>query len=124
MKRLITNWLVLAVLLTFVGCSYLQDYGLLNQPTQETSTSISYSIKANQLETYFPRAGDKAEQALVDLFGSAKISLEVASYSLTAPAIVKALGDAKRRGIATRVITDKVQSAGRSQEVAIDDLLL
>jgi phosphatidylserine/phosphatidylglycerophosphate/cardiolipin synthase-like enzyme len=82
------------------------------------------SIQANQISSYFSRVGDHPEAELISLYDRAQSSIDVASYSLTYPSIIKALTDAKKRGVKVRVITDRIQTAGKTQRVAVDDLLL
>jgi phosphatidylserine/phosphatidylglycerophosphate/cardiolipin synthase-like enzyme len=40
-------------------------------------------------------------------------------YSITHPDIVKAIKDAKKRGVVVRIISDKIQSAGKTQVEAL-----
>ena len=84
---------------------------------------VTTTIQSNQLQTYFPRSGDSPDKVLASLYGSSIQTLDIAIYSLTYPSIVKAIGDAHKRGVKVRVISDKTQAAGKSQTVAIDDLL-
>jgi phosphatidylserine/phosphatidylglycerophosphate/cardiolipin synthase-like enzyme len=72
---------------------------------------------AGPIETYYAPE-DLPVERLATLYTEAKRSLYVAVYRLTAPPIVKALLDAKKRGVDVRVLTDreglddpKVQSA-------------
>jgi phosphatidylserine/phosphatidylglycerophosphate/cardiolipin synthase-like enzyme len=81
-------------------------------------------IQPNQLQTYFPRSGDNPDSVLSALYLSSTSTLDIAIYSLTYPSIVKSIGDAYKRGVKVRVISDKIQAAGKSQTVAIDDLLI
>lgn len=73
---------------------------------------------------YFPRAGADPAPILSDIYSKAINRIDIAIYSLTHPVIVKAITDAKKRGIQVRVISDKIQSAGATQKHAINDLLL
>jgi phosphatidylserine/phosphatidylglycerophosphate/cardiolipin synthase-like enzyme len=72
---------------------------------------------AGPIEIYYAPE-DLPVERLATLYAEAKRSLYVAVYRLTAPPIVKALLDAKKRGVDVRVLTDreglddpKVQSA-------------
>ena len=75
------------------------------------------------IQVFFPRAGQDPAPVLVNLYNGAAASLDVAIYSLTHPDIVKAIGDAQRRGVQVRIITDKEQAAGSTQKHALNDLL-
>jgi phosphatidylserine/phosphatidylglycerophosphate/cardiolipin synthase-like enzyme len=88
---------------------------------------VSSAIADNttkQAECYFTRSMGIPDVRLVMKYGEAKEKLDIAIYSLTEPSIVLAIGDAYRRGVQVRVITDKVQASGNSQKHAINDLLL
>ncbi|MGA9047687.1 MAG: phospholipase D-like domain-containing protein [Dehalococcoidia bacterium] len=96
------------------------------QPTQGTQTSQTTSTQPTQqadVQVYFPRAGDQVPERLVSLYNGATISLDIAIYSLTYPSIVKAIGDAARRGVKVRIITDSIEAKDKSQQAAINDLL-
>ncbi|KOS01388.1 phospholipase D-like domain-containing protein [Paenibacillus polymyxa] len=62
---------------------------------------------------------DHPDRALIDVINSADSTLDVAIYSLTQPDIVRAIRDAKGRGVTVRVITDKLQATGRTQAQAL-----
>lgn len=52
--------------------------------------------------------------AVVDVIATAKSRLDVAVYSLNNKAIIKALVDAKDRGVVIRILTDTTQAAGNA----------
>jgi phosphatidylserine/phosphatidylglycerophosphate/cardiolipin synthase-like enzyme len=62
---------------------------------------------------------DHPEKTLISIIGEAKLTLEIAIYSLTHPDIIQAIKDAKARGVVVRVITDKIQASGKSQTEAL-----
>jgi len=51
--------------------------------------------------------GENCTAVITDQIGAAKREVLVQAYSFTSPEIVKALADAKRRGVDVRVILDK-----------------
>ena len=53
------------------------------------------------------------------MINSSTQTLDIAIYSLTHPEIVAAIKEAKKRGVAVRIISDKIQSAGKSQTEAM-----
>lgn len=53
------------------------------------------------------------------MINSAKVSLDIAIYSITHPDIVKAIQEAKKRGVVVRLITDKSESEGKTQAEAL-----
>ena len=122
------KWLIFTVLgiaaVYFGSTVDISKFATIGTPTVQTSASTTSTVESNQLMTYFPRAGDHPETALASLYNSSKDTLDIAAYSLTYPSIVKAITDAKKRGVSVRVITDSIQSAGKSQQVAVDTLIL
>lgn len=82
------------------------------------------AIEGATSNLYFPKTGADPAPILSDIYSKAVNRIDIAIYSLTHPTIVKAIVDAKKRGIAVRVISDKIQSAGATQKHAINDLLL
>lgn len=72
-----------------------------------------------ELEWAFTQADQKPEKLLISVIDSAKSTLDVAIYSLTKPDIVEAIKKAKKRGVDVRIISDKIQSSGKSQSEAL-----
>lgn len=86
---------------------------------------IVYSASNTQMISYFFSQEDQAPDVqLINLINSAKSTVDIAIYSLTKPNIVDSILKAKKRGVSVRIITDKIQSAGKSQSVALDTLRL
>lgn len=76
-------------------------------------------VESGSIETVFTQAGQKPEVVLQGVIRSAQSTLDVAIYSLTHPDIVKALVDAKKRGVQVRVITDQQEAKSRTQAEAL-----
>lgn len=74
-------------------------------------------VKSADVEWTFDGVGQ--EQLLIDVIKSAKTTLDIAIYSLTDPEVLTAIKDAKKRGVAVRIITDKTQAGGKSQTEAL-----
>lgn len=72
-----------------------------------------------QVEWAFTQAGQHPEKQLTDVIRSARRTLDIAIYSLTYPETVQAIRDAAKRGVAVRIITDRIQSAGKTQSAAL-----
>lgn len=72
-----------------------------------------------ELEWAFTQADQKPEALLIRVIDGAQTTLDVAIYSLTKPDIVDAIKKAKQRGVAVRIVTDKIQSSGKTQEEAL-----
>lgn len=77
------------------------------------------STKGADLEWAFTQADQHPEKLLISVIDSSKTSLDIAIYSLTKPDIVNAIKNAKNRGVNVRIITDKIQSAGKTQSEAL-----
>jgi phosphatidylserine/phosphatidylglycerophosphate/cardiolipin synthase-like enzyme len=110
-----------ALLLAFAGLLVLSAC----QPPLSSAIQSPPTVQAGEpaIQAFFPRAGQDPAPVLVKLYSGASTSLDIAIYSLTHPDIVKAIGDARQRGVQVRVITDNEQAAGNTQKHAVDDLL-
>jgi len=120
--------LITSIAILVASCIYLpsqSDVQTIIQPPKDIQVGINSTGEVNQsnAQVYFPRRGDKPELALQSLYLSTQSNLDIAIYSLTHPTIVKAIGDAYKRGVKVRVITDKIQSAGATQKHAMNDLI-
>lgn len=75
--------------------------------------AVAPGASASRIEVAFsPEAG--AETLVVKVIDSARESLRLAGYSFTSPAVVKALMDAKRRGVDVKVLVDDKGNRGTS----------
>ncbi|CAI6047814.1 phospholipase D family protein [Cohnella sp. JJ-181] len=82
-------------------------------------TASSSQVGGGNVAWAFTQEDQHPEKALIDVMNSAKQTLDVAVYSLTYPDIVAAIRDAHRRGVAVRLLTDRIQSAGKTQKEAL-----
>jgi phosphatidylserine/phosphatidylglycerophosphate/cardiolipin synthase-like enzyme len=127
MSRIII--LVISIAILALSCLYLpnnsgnSDFSSGINHLPSVSSEPAYAINQDNVQVLFPRQGQQPELALQSLYLSANQTLDIAIYSLTHPIIVKAIGDAYKRGVKVRIITDKVQSAGNTQKHAMNDLL-
>lgn len=109
--------------------------GCLSSSFIETSTSASGSVKStskpilseapasNLSLTYaFTQANEHPEIVLVNVIAEAKSTLDIAIYSLTHPDIIQAISDAKKRGVAVRIISDKTEAKTKAQAEALNKL--
>jgi phosphatidylserine/phosphatidylglycerophosphate/cardiolipin synthase-like enzyme len=77
------------------------------------------SAEATVIETYYAPE-DLPGDHLIALYDHARRYIYVAVYGLTFPPIVKALIEAKKRGVDVRVITDRGQGSDPKQQRALD----
>ncbi len=96
------------VALTIAGCSGVQ--------TTDHTTSLSAGTK---IQFAFTHDGENPATLLIGVIDEAKTTLDIAIYSITHPDIVKAIIDAKKRGVAVRIITDQSQANGKTQKQAL-----
>ncbi|QHT62147.1 phospholipase D family protein [Paenibacillus lycopersici] len=107
MKRI--PFVLAAVLSIFVaGCS------IYASPTASAPEAEGISA-----EWAFTQAGQKPDRLLIGVIDGASSTLDIAIYSLTKPDIVDAIKRAKKRGVEVRIITDRIQSGGKSQQEAL-----
>lgn len=117
--------LIFAIIAYLTGCSaYAANKEKETPPPPKpiskapSASSATVSTQSN-LEWAFTKANQHPEKVLIDVIDSAKESLDIAIYSLTHPDIVAAIKEAKKRGVAVRIISDKIQSEGKAQVEAL-----
>lgn len=84
-----------------------------------SSTASSSQVAEGNVQWAFTQGGEHPEKLLIDVIQGAKETLDVAIYSLTYPDIVAAIRDAHRRGVAVRLLTDRIQASGKTQKEAL-----
>lgn len=114
MRQIFTRQLGLSILLAALvaGCTAPPpgaETGRLEAAPPSTAPYIEVAFS--------PEAGSEA--LVVKVIGSAKESLRLAGYSFTSPAVVRALMDAKRRGVDVQVLVDDKGNHSRSSVAAI-----
>jgi phosphatidylserine/phosphatidylglycerophosphate/cardiolipin synthase-like enzyme len=86
------------------------------------ASSPGTSPSGSQIEVAFsPEAGSEA--LVLKVIDSARVSIRLAGYSFTSPSIVRALIDAKRRGVDVRVLIDDKGNRGKSNIAAMNLLV-
>ena len=76
-------------------------------------------LSSPQIEVAFSPDGN-AEALVLKVITSAKNSICLAGYSFTSPSIVRALIDAKRRGVDVRVLLDDKGNRGKANIAAMN----
>jgi phosphatidylserine/phosphatidylglycerophosphate/cardiolipin synthase-like enzyme len=107
--------IILMIAFFISGCGSSSKTVATQSATPTTSTAKPQVVN----EFYFSQANQHPEKALIDVINSSKKTLDIAIYSLTHPDIVAAIKEAKKRGIAVRIISDKIQSSGKTQDEAL-----
>lgn len=106
--------MVLFLLIFAAGCSSGAGTSA-NHASQPIAQEQTGSTALPALSYYFPRAGHHPDQALIGVINSSNSSLDIAIYSITLKSIVNAIADAKNRGVAVRIITDRSEASDPSQ---------
>ncbi len=83
---------------------------IANQTSISTSNGITY---------YFSRQTANVDKELINAINSSKHTLDIAIYSLTKKSIVDSIISAKKRGVEVEIITDKVQSGGKTENAQL-----
>lgn len=96
---------------------------LTNNLIPFTEPWVPTSAYAADIETYYAPE-DLPGDHLIALYDHARRYIYVAVYAMTFPPIVKALIDAKKRGVDVRVITDRGQGNDPKQQRALATLHL
>ena len=81
----------------------------------------SWEVSAASVEVWYGPE-DKPLEQLVRMYDRAKRYIFVAVYGLTSPLTVKALVEAKRRGVDVRVVTDRERLEDVKQRTALSTL--
>ncbi|MBU7319547.1 phospholipase D-like domain-containing protein [Paenibacillus oleatilyticus] len=120
--------LALVTMIVNAGCTQAEPPKATAAPEQNTAPATTSQDTPKEaakqqvtmnVESIFTKADQHPEKVLIDVISSAKETLDVAIHSITHPDIVAAIRDAKKRGVAVRVITDKTQSEGKAQGEAL-----
>lgn len=119
-KILAVLCLVIIIVVSYAGCAVNMTSFL--QKRQAASSSYTASSQNANISVYFPRAGQNAEGQVVSAYENATKRIDVAIYSFTDVKIAKAMIDAKKRGDAVRVITDKEESGSSYQKTVLSEI--
>lgn len=85
--------------------------GIADAPTANASVEVAFS----------PDGG--AESLVLKFIGSAKASIRLAAYAFTSPSVVRALLEAKRRGVDVAVVVDHKNNLQESRTNASREAL-
>ena len=86
---------------------------------QTASTAAPSTTDGQQIEVGFsPEAG--AEALVLKVIGSARQSVRLAGYSFTSPNVVRALVDARKRGVDVKVLVDDRGNRSKASVAAMN----
>ena len=135
-KHLITAVAVLAIFSVgfFAGCSQKPQTSAQTKTAQQTSSSMPEQVKGvhnvsatGTIDVAFSPHGGITTM-IVDEISKAKQSIQIQAYSFTSQPIMKALTDAKKRGVDVRIIIDKsniegTDSRGQHEKELLNSLM-
>ncbi|KLB49118.1 phospholipase D-like domain-containing protein, partial [Xanthomonas euvesicatoria] len=79
--------------------------GLLDKVRNTMAAEPASAPDSQTVEVAFSPDG-RAEALVLKVIGAAKTSIRLAGYTFTSPAVVRALTDAKKRGVDVAVVVD------------------
>lgn len=80
------------------------------------------AVPGGEIECYFPRAGQSAENQLISVINHSEKTLDVAIYSFTLSDVGDAILKAKQRGVAVRIMTDQENCTYKYEEPILQEL--
>jgi phosphatidylserine/phosphatidylglycerophosphate/cardiolipin synthase-like enzyme len=124
-SHVITGVLTLLMLLGMIGNLLLGVGGTDKEASPASAPAASDSAKpvTALVETAFTQAGQKPEQLLIRTLQSARSSIDIAINAINHEEIVKAILDARIRGIQIRILTDRTESTNAAQADKLKSLL-
>lgn len=115
MKKLLL-YLVLSSIASF---AIAKQPGLLDELSQAIKSRTAKAPATGQIESAFsPEAG--SEDLVLRIINSSEKTIRLAAYSFTSPKIVRALMDAKRRGVDVRIVADEKGNKAKSGIAALN----
>lgn len=125
-KKLVSIVLSVAMIFTtLTACNGVSTKSNITLPPVSTvsqNKTVSTNSTNSDIQCYFPRANQDAEQVLIDVINSSKSTLNIAIYSITDENISDAIVEAKQRNVDVKVISDKVQSSNKYQKAILSDI--
>lgn len=121
-KKLFRSGLSPAAAVLIAAAFLLGFYAGGRQGTPAVPVSAGGGTRTENVQYYFPRAGQKVQPQLIGIIDSAERSLDIAIYSFTDGDVADAVERAKKRGVAVRLITDRQQAAGQYQKGLLKQL--
>ncbi|MBQ0600839.1 phospholipase D family protein [Klebsiella oxytoca] len=84
-----------------------------------TSNTYRSDVGESSIAIGFSPEGS-AQKAILDLIGSAQKEIRLSAYSFTSPEVVKALTQAKRRGVDVKLVVDYKGNTGKLSVAAMN----
>lgn len=111
--------LFLALVLGCASSVSAKQPTLLDELSRALQSRIDKAPASAQIEVGFsPNAG--AERLVLKVINASRKSIRLAAYSFTSPQVVRALLDAKRRGVDVRVVVDEKGNQSKAGTAALN----
>ncbi|WP_235663742.1 phospholipase D-like domain-containing protein, partial [Pseudomonas coronafaciens] len=81
--------------------------------------NLSFTVQAAEIQVGFSPEGS-AEQLVLNVIQRARQQIRLMAYSFTSPSVVKALVQAKRRGVDVQVVVDAHGNDNRASRAAMN----
>lgn len=111
--------LSLVFVVFFASGAQAKQPTLLDELSWILQTRIDKAPASAQIEAGFSPDGG-AERLVLKIINASQKSIRLAAYAFTSPTVVRALRDAKRRGVDVRVVTDDEASQSKSGTAALN----
>ncbi|MBB6735027.1 phospholipase D family protein [Cohnella zeiphila] len=117
MKKRIRGWMPSAALAAALAVGMASALAGCSVGAGDQAASAALGEK--QVAWAFTQADQHPERELIQVIDGAESTLDIAIYSLTYPDIVQAIRNAAKRGVRVRLISDRIQSNGKTQKEAL-----
>ena len=115
----IAVWMVSAAMAALTPLAYAEGPSLLDKLRSAASGTAVAVPSSQAVEVGFsPEAG--AEALVVKVIASARSSIRLAAYSFTSPSVVRALLEAKRRGVDVQIVVDDKGNRSKASQAALN----
>lgn len=99
--------------------AFAKQPSLLDELSQAVRSHTDKAPSTGLIETAFsPDAG--SEDLVIKVINSSQKSIRLAAYSFTSPNIIRALLDAKKRGVDVRIVVDEKGNKSKSSLAALN----
>lgn len=111
--------LIFALSLALCSSVFAKQPTLFDELTRAVHSHTDRAPAAGLIESAFsPDAG--SEDLVVKVINASQKSIRLAAYSFTSPKVVRALMDAKRRGVDVRIVVDEKGNKSKSSLAALN----
>jgi len=119
MEDFLKKILCAVVLASLASTSFAKQGGLLDELSQTIKSHTAKAPATGQIESAFsPEAG--SEDLVLKVINSSEKTIRLAAYSFTSPRVVRALLDAKKRGVDVQIVVDEKGNKSKASIAALN----